>query len=57
MAYWSRTLRELAAEARLHRYARALSRRSRSGVRVAALYFAVAVVAMLVVGTLSGYPF
>ena len=57
MAHWRTTLRELAAEARLHRHARALSWRSRSGVRLVVLSFIVAVVAMLVVGTLSAHPF
>jgi hypothetical protein len=57
MAHWRRTLHELSAEARLHRYARALSKRSRSGIHLVALYCAVAVIAMLVFGTLSAHPF
>jgi hypothetical protein len=50
-------MRELSAEARLHLYARSLSRRSRSGIHLVALYSAFAVIAAIVFGTLSVHPF
>jgi hypothetical protein len=50
-------MRELSAEARLHLYARSLSRRSTSGFHAAALYGAFAVIAAVVFGTLSIRPF
>jgi hypothetical protein len=57
MGYWRTTVRELSAEARLHFYARSLSRRARSGMHLAALYGAFAVIAAIVFGTLSTHPF
>jgi Flp pilus assembly protein TadB len=50
-------MRELSAEARLHRYARSLSERTGRGVHVAAFYGAFAVIAAVVFGTLSIHPF
>ncbi len=50
-------MRELSAEARLHLYARSLSRRTGSGVQTAALYSAMALIAAVVFGTLSVHPF
>jgi hypothetical protein len=50
-------MRELSAEARLHLYARSLSRRTESGIHTAALYGAFAVIAAVVFGTLSVHPF
>ncbi len=50
-------MRELSAEARLHLYARALSRRRETGLHTAALYGALAVIAAVVFGTLSVHPF
>ena len=51
-------MRELSAEARLHFYARALSRRTTgTGIHTAALYVALAVIAGVVFGTLSVHPF
>ena len=50
-------MRELSAEARLHLYARSLSRRSRSGIHFVALYSAFAVIAAILIGTLSVHPF
>ena len=50
-------MRELSAEARLHLYARSLSRKTRAGVHTVALYSAFAVIAAIVFGTLSVRPF
>jgi hypothetical protein len=50
-------MRELSAEARLHLYARSLSERTATGLHVAALYGAFAVIAAVVFGTLSYHPF
>ncbi len=50
-------MRELSAEARLHLYARSLSRRGGQGFHVAALYSAFAIIAAVVFGTLSVHPF
>jgi hypothetical protein len=49
-------MRELSAEARLHLHARAL-KRSGTGIHLAALYSAFAVIAAVVFGTLSVHPF
>jgi hypothetical protein len=50
-------MRELSAEARLHLYARSVSRRSGAGFHIAALYSAFALIAAIVFGTLSVHPF
>ncbi|WP_201456000.1 hypothetical protein [Bradyrhizobium macuxiense] len=50
-------MRELSAEARLHLYARNLSRKTGSGIHTVALYSAFAVIAAIVFGTLSIHPF
>jgi hypothetical protein len=50
-------MRELSAEARLHLYARSVSRRSGTGLHTAALYSAFALIAAVVLGTLSVHPF
>jgi hypothetical protein len=50
-------MRELSAEARLHFYARSLSRRTGRGFHAAAFYGAFAVIAAIVFGTLSVHPF
>ncbi|MEA2907991.1 MAG: hypothetical protein QOJ15_72 [Bradyrhizobium sp.] len=50
-------MRELSAEARLHLYARSLSRRTGTGFQAAALYGAFALIAAVVFGTLSVHPF
>jgi hypothetical protein len=50
-------MRELSAEARIHFYARALSRRTGAGIHTAALYGALAVITGVVFGTLSVHPF
>jgi hypothetical protein len=57
MGRWRSTMRELSAEARLHLYARSLSRRTGTGLQTAALYGALAVIAGVVFGTLSVHPF
>jgi hypothetical protein len=57
MLHWRATMRELSAEARLHLYARALSRRTETGRHAAALYCAFGVIAAIVFGTLSVHPF
>lgn len=50
-------MRQLSAEARLHLRARALSRRTGTGIHVVALCGAFAVIAAIVFGTLSVHPF
>jgi len=50
-------MRELSAEARLHLYARSLSRGTGAGLLAAALYGAFAVIAAVVFGTWSIHPF
>jgi hypothetical protein len=50
-------MRELSAEARLHLYARSLSKRTGTSLHTAALYGAFAVIAAVVFGTLSVHPF
>jgi hypothetical protein len=57
MPGWRSTMRELSAEARLHLYARSLSRKTGTGFHAAALYGAFAVIAAVVFGTLSVHPF
>jgi len=57
MLRWRPTMRQLSAEARLHLYARSLSRRTGTGLHSAALYGAFAVIAAVVFGTLSAHPF
>jgi hypothetical protein len=57
MLRWRSTMRELSAEARLHLYARSVSRRSGTGFHTAALYSAFALIAAIVFGTLSVHPF
>jgi hypothetical protein len=57
MLRWRATMRELSAEARLHFYARSLSRRSAPGLHTAALYGSLAMIAAVVFGTLSVHPF
>jgi hypothetical protein len=57
MLRWRSTMRELSAEARLHLYARSLSRRTGTGFHAAALYGAFALIAAVVFGTLSVHPF
>jgi hypothetical protein len=56
MLRWGSTMRQLSAEARLHLYARSVSRRSGTGY-IAALYSALALIAAVVFGTLSVHPF
>jgi hypothetical protein len=56
MGRWKSTMRELSAEARLHLYARSLSRRTAARLNHA-LYGAFAVIAAIVFGTLSVHPF
>jgi hypothetical protein len=51
------TMRELSAEARLHRRARSLSKRNSRRSHAAALYGAFALIAAVVFGTLSFHPF
>jgi hypothetical protein len=50
-------MRELSAEARLHLLARSLSGRSGTRVHLLALYGAFAIIAAVVLGTLSVHPF
>jgi hypothetical protein len=57
MQRWRSTMREISAEARLHLYARSLSRKTGTGFHIAALYSALAVIAAVVFGTFSVHPF
>jgi hypothetical protein len=57
MLRWRSTMRQLSAEARLHLYARSLSRRTGRGIHTAALYGSMALIAAVVFGTLSIHPF
>jgi hypothetical protein len=57
MLRWRLAMRELSAEARLHLYARSLSRRTGAGFHTAALYSALALIAAVVFGSLSVHPF
>jgi hypothetical protein len=57
MLRWRSTMRELSAEARLHLYARSLSKRAGAGFHAAALYGAFALIAGIIFGTLSVHPF
>lgn len=50
-------MRELSAEARLHLYARSLSRKTGTGFHAAALYGALTMIAAVLFGTLSVHPF
>jgi len=50
-------MRELSAEARLHLYARTLSRKSGNGFNAAALYGALALIAAVILGSVSVHPF
>jgi hypothetical protein len=50
-------MRELSAEARLHLYARSLSRKTGTGFHMAAVYGAFALIAGVLLGTLSVHPF
>jgi hypothetical protein len=56
MGRWKSAMREISAEARLHLYARSLKRPG-AGFQLAALYGAFAVIAVVVLSTLSIYPF
>jgi hypothetical protein len=57
MSPWRTATRELSAEARLHLYARSLSRKTGAGFHAAALYGAFVLIAGIVFGTLSVHPF
>ncbi|MBC9981523.1 hypothetical protein HA482_25275 [Bradyrhizobium sp. INPA_01384B] len=57
MVRWKSTIRELSAEARLHLYARSVSRRAKASAPHIGLYSAFAVIAAIVLGTLSVHPF
>ena len=50
-------MRELSAEVRLHQYARSLSGRTGIRVHLVAFYSALALIAAVLVGTLSVRPF
>jgi hypothetical protein len=50
-------MRELSAEARLHLYARSLSGKTGKGLQTAAFYGAFALIAAVVLGSLSVHPF
>ncbi|MBR1282844.1 hypothetical protein JQ597_12420 [Bradyrhizobium sp. AUGA SZCCT0177] len=50
-------MRELSAEARLHLYARSLSRRTGTGFHTVALYGSFALIAAIVFSSLSVHPF
>jgi hypothetical protein len=57
MVRWKSTIRELKAEARLHLYARSLSRRTRASASHIGLYGACALIAVLLFSTLSAHTF
>jgi hypothetical protein len=57
MSGWKSAMRQLTAEARLHLYARSLSRKTGIGLHAAALYGAFAIIVGVVFGTLSVHPF
>jgi hypothetical protein len=57
MSGWKSAIRQLTAEARLHLYARSLSRKTGIGLHAAALYGAFAIIVGVVFGTLSVHPF
>jgi hypothetical protein len=57
MSSWRSAMRELSAEARLHLYARWLSRKTGNGFHAAALYGAFVLIAGVLFGTLSVHPF
>jgi hypothetical protein len=57
MLGWRSAMRGLSAEARLHFYARSLSRKGGTRFQAAALYGAFALIAGIVFGTLSVHPF
>jgi hypothetical protein len=50
-------MHKISAEARLHLYARSLSRKTGTGLHMAALYGAIALIAGVLIGTLSIHPF
>jgi len=56
MSGWKSAMRQLTAEARLHLYARSLSRKTGIGLHAAALYGAFAIIVGVVYGTLSMHP-
>jgi hypothetical protein len=56
MGRWKSAMREISAEARLHLYARSL-KRTRTGIHLAALCGAFALITAVVLGTLSMHPF
>jgi hypothetical protein len=57
MGPWRSAMRELSAEARLHFYARSLTRRTGRNIHSVALYGAFALIAAVVIGSLSIHPF
>jgi hypothetical protein len=57
MVRWKSTIRELSAEARLHLYARSISRRTRANAHHIGIYGACALIAVLLFGTLSAHTF
>jgi hypothetical protein len=57
MLRWRSIMRELSAEARIHLYARTLSGRAGRGLHTAALYGAFAMIAAVVLGSLTVHPF
>jgi hypothetical protein len=56
MGRWKSATREILAEARLHLYARSL-KRNNTGLHLATLCSAFAVIAAVLFGTLSVHPF
>ena len=57
MVRWKSTIRELSAEARLHLYARSVSRRTKASAHHIGIYGAGALIAVLLFGTLSAHSF
>jgi hypothetical protein len=57
MLRWRSTMRELSAEARLHFHARSLSSRTERRLHTLAIYSSLALIAAVVLGSLSVHPF
>ena len=57
MLRWRSTMRELSAEARLHFHARSVSSRTERRLHTLAIYGSLALIAAVVLGSLSVHPF
>jgi hypothetical protein len=57
MQRWRSTMQQLSAEARLHFRARAVSSRTERRLHTIAIYSSLALIAAVVIGSLSVHPF